>query len=65
MENVKRKRENFEYEINDLFEVYPSMTDKDAKIVKVVASSISKILGCSPEFVISPGSYDQKHIDRK
>ena len=27
-------------------------------------SSIKKILGVSPEYVVSPGTYDQKHIDR-
>jgi succinyl-diaminopimelate desuccinylase len=40
------------------------MTDKEAPIVKSIAASIEKVLGKSPDYVASPGSYDQKHIDR-
>jgi len=29
-----------------------------------VASAIQHVLGREAEFVISPGTYDQKHIDR-
>ena len=64
MEKVKERRENFEYEIKELFSVHPSMTKKTSKIVDVVSQSIIETMGMSPEFVISPGTYDQKHIDR-
>ena len=64
MERVKSVRPGFEYQINDLFEVQPSITEKTSKIVRVVAKSITEILGSGPEYVISPGTYDQKHIDR-
>jgi succinyl-diaminopimelate desuccinylase len=64
MEKVKAVRSNFEYEITDLFEVLPTMTDKNSKIVSVVGDSIKKICEKQPEYVISPGTYDQKHIDR-
>jgi succinyl-diaminopimelate desuccinylase len=42
----------------------PSMTAKSAPIVQVVASAIQAVLGKPAEYVASPGSYDQKHIDR-
>ena len=29
-----------------------------------MASAISSVLGLAPEYVVSPGTYDQKHIDR-
>ena len=32
--------------------------------VKTVADAIENIMGKAPEYVASPGSYDQKHIDR-
>ena len=64
MEKVKAERPGFKYEITDLFEVLPTMTDKDAKIVRVVDEAIQKICNTKPEYVISPGTYDQKHIDR-
>ena len=40
------------------------MTDKEAPVVQTVARAIEDVMGKSPEYVASPGSYDQKHIDR-
>lgn len=64
LERVKDSRPSFDYEVRDLFEVQPSMTDKDAPVVKTVAGAIEKVLGKQAEYVVSPGTYDQKHIDR-
>lgn len=64
MERVKAQRPTFEYEIRDLFEVQPTMTDQDAPIVRTVAQAIELVLDTAPEYVVSPGTYDQKHIDR-
>ncbi|MGB0959361.1 MAG: acetylornithine deacetylase/succinyl-diaminopimelate desuccinylase family protein [Halocynthiibacter sp.] len=64
LEKVKADRPEFEYEIKDLFEVQPSMTDETAPIVTTVSAAIEEILGAPAEFVVSPGTYDQKHIDR-
>ena len=40
------------------------MTDRDAPIAATVAAEIAHVLGREAEFVASPGTYDQKHIDR-
>ncbi|WP_212525193.1 acetylornithine deacetylase/succinyl-diaminopimelate desuccinylase family protein [Actibacterium sp. MT2.3-13A] len=64
MERVKARRPAFDYEIRDLFEVQPTMTERDAPVVRTVARAIEKVLAKAPEFVVSPGTYDQKHIDR-
>ncbi|MDE3027838.1 MAG: acetylornithine deacetylase/succinyl-diaminopimelate desuccinylase family protein [Paracoccaceae bacterium] len=64
MERVKSRRPSFQYEIRDLFEVQPTMTDRDAPIVRSVANAIERVLSQRPEYVVSPGTYDQKHIDR-
>jgi succinyl-diaminopimelate desuccinylase len=64
MERVKAARPGFEYEIRDMHEVVPSMTDEDAPVVRSTAAAIEKVLGQRPAFVVSPGTYDQKHIDR-
>jgi len=64
MERVKARRPQFSYEIRDLFEVQPSMTDRDAPIVRSTASAIEAVLGREAAYVVSPGTYDQKHIDR-
>ena len=64
LERLRANRPGFSYEIRDMFEVQPSMTDKTAPIVQTVARAIEQVLGKPADFVISPGTYDQKHIDR-
>ena len=64
LERVKAQRPTFQYDIRDLFEVQPSMTDTSAPVVRTVAGAIAKVLGKHAEYVVSPGTYDQKHIDR-
>ena len=64
MERVKVQRPSFRYEIRDMFEVQPTMTDKGAPIVRSTAAAIEAVLGREAAYVVSPGTYDQKHIDR-
>jgi len=64
MQRIKAERPGFDYEIRDLWEVTPTMTQQDAPVVKTVGGAIERVLNRSPEFVVSPGTYDQKHIDR-
>jgi len=64
LENIKSERPNFQYDIRDLFEVQPSMTSEDAPVARTVQAAIEKVLHKQAEFVVSPGTYDQKHIDR-
>jgi len=64
LEAIKAERPNFQYDIRDLFEVQPSMTDADAPVARTVQTAIKKVLHKQAEFVVSPGTYDQKHIDR-
>lgn len=64
MEKICANRPDFRYEIRDLFEVQPSMTPEDAPVVRTVQDAIQDVMGKSAEFVVSPGTYDQKHIDR-
>ncbi len=64
LEDLKSRRENFDYEIRELNRVIPSMTDKAAPVVTTVHEAIRNVLGQDPTYVASPGSYDQKHIDR-
>ena len=63
-ERVNAKRPTFQHEINDIFEVLPTVTNKNARIVQVEDQAIQEILNVRPEYVISPRTYDQKHIDR-
>jgi succinyl-diaminopimelate desuccinylase len=64
LERVKARRPSFQYEVRDLFEVQPTMTAEDAPIVRTTAAAIERVLARRPDYVVSPGTYDQKHIDR-
>jgi len=64
LERLKRERKKFDYEIRDLMEVLPLMTERDAPVVKAVAQGIMAIFDREPDYVISPGTYDQKHVAR-
>ncbi len=59
-----RSTRPFEYRIRDMHDVLPSMTDRDAPVARALADAMRAALGREPEFVVSPGTYDQKHIDR-
>jgi succinyl-diaminopimelate desuccinylase len=64
LERVKSRRPTFSYTIRDLFEVQPTMADRDAPVVRSTAAAIERVLGRVADYVVSPGTYDQKHIDR-
>ncbi len=64
LEKLKSKRMGFAYEMHPIHSVNPVMTAKDAPIVTTVAAAIEAVLKKKPQFVVSPGTYDQKHIDR-
>ncbi|MEL6885423.1 MAG: acetylornithine deacetylase/succinyl-diaminopimelate desuccinylase family protein [Pseudomonadota bacterium] len=64
LEDLKSRRDRFDYEMRELNVVLPSMTDTSAPVVETVHAAIADVLGVEPTYVASPGSYDQKHIDR-
>jgi succinyl-diaminopimelate desuccinylase len=64
LERLKASRPGFSYELRDLWTIPPTMTDRNAPIVRAVDTAISDVLGLAPDYVVSPGTYDQKHIDR-
>lgn len=64
LENVQSKRDSFRFEVRDLHEVKPTMTDRQAPVVQAVSKAINDVMERDPDYVVSPGTYDQKHIDR-
>jgi len=40
------------------------MTERDAPVVGAVAGAVETVFGREAQYVVSPGTYDQKHIDR-
>ncbi|MCP3972716.1 MAG: acetylornithine deacetylase/succinyl-diaminopimelate desuccinylase family protein [Rhodobacteraceae bacterium] len=64
LERIRAERPGFEYEIRDLWQITPTMTEREAPVVTTVAGAIERVLQRAPQYVVSPGTYDQKHIDR-
>ena len=64
LEKVRAQRPGFRYDLREMWQVAPTMTERDAPVVTSVAASIGEVLGTAPTYVVSPGTYDQKHIDR-
>jgi succinyl-diaminopimelate desuccinylase len=64
LDQLRRDRPGFTYRIKDVMEVLPTQTAKDAPVVRAVAAAIEEVMGRQPEFVCSPGTYDQKHVYR-
>ncbi|MEI5679284.1 MULTISPECIES: acetylornithine deacetylase/succinyl-diaminopimelate desuccinylase family protein [unclassified Mesorhizobium] len=64
LDRLKRERPKFDYDIRDIMEVQPTMTERDAPVVKAIAQGIHEIFDREPDYVISPGTYDQKHVAR-
>lgn len=64
LDQLVEERNGFRYSMRDMFEVEPSMTDKDAPVVLATSAAIKRVLGKEAKIVCSPGTYDQKHVDR-
>jgi succinyl-diaminopimelate desuccinylase len=64
LEQLAAARAGFRYGIRDIFEVRPTMADRNGPVARSTAAAIRRVLGRDAEFICSPGTYDQKHIDR-
>ena len=64
LEKVASERPDFSYDMREMMRVLPTMTDREAPVVQSVSRAIEATMGRAPEYVVSPGTYDQKHIDR-
>lgn len=64
LEDLARTRPDFQFDIREMFSVAPSIADKDGPVAATTAAAIREILAVEPDIVCSPGTYDQKHIDR-
>ncbi|NIZ11464.1 acetylornithine deacetylase/succinyl-diaminopimelate desuccinylase family protein [Pseudooceanicola sp. HF7] len=64
LDRVAARREKFTYELREMWGVTPTMTKKDAPVVQSIHRAIQQTYGRAPEYVVSPGTYDQKHIAR-
>ncbi|GAB5468562.1 MAG: acetylornithine deacetylase/succinyl-diaminopimelate desuccinylase family protein [Rhodospirillales bacterium] len=64
LEGLKEERPKFDYALKELWTVGPTMTERSAPVVQAVAAEIERVLGKPADYVVSPGTYDQKHVAR-
>jgi succinyl-diaminopimelate desuccinylase len=64
LDDLVRERPGFRYSLRDIFDVKPTLADRNGPVARTTAAAVKRILGREPEFICSPGTYDQKHIDR-
>jgi succinyl-diaminopimelate desuccinylase len=64
LEQLVKDRAGFRYDIRDIFEVQPTMADRHGPVARHTAAAVRRVMGREAEFICSPGTYDQKHIDR-
>ena len=64
LDGLSAERPDFKYKIRDLFEVNPVLVDRNEPVAQSTAQAIADVLGREAQFVCSPGTYDQKHVDR-
>jgi succinyl-diaminopimelate desuccinylase len=64
LETLSRERAGFDYVLRELFAVEPVMADRSGPVASATARAVRRVLGREPQFICSPGTYDQKHVDR-
>ena len=64
LERLCRDRPGFRYKMRELFSVQPTMADRNGPVASATAKAVRDILGREAQIVCSPGTYDQKHVDR-
>jgi succinyl-diaminopimelate desuccinylase len=53
------------YELRDLMCVDPLLGSPEAELPRAAATAIRDVLNVEPSFIVSPGTYDQKHVVRR
>ena len=64
LEGLKAERPEFDYALKELWSVPPTMTDTSSPLVRALDRNIEAVLGHPSRHVASPGTYDQKHVQR-
>ena len=64
LDGLRSKNPAARYTVEDLMIVRPTQTDPSSVLVRAVSQSIERVLGSRPPLMASPGTYDQKHVNR-
>ena len=64
LERVAQESPKLVYELRDLMVVHPVSTPHGSTVVSALEQSVQAVLGRAATLAASPGTYDQKHVDR-
>jgi succinyl-diaminopimelate desuccinylase len=64
LERAARETPQLVYELRDLMVVHPVRTPDGASVVSSLERTVQEVLGRPATLSASPGTYDQKHVDR-
>ena len=64
LDRVATETPQFAYELRDLMVVHPVRTPDGASVVASLERGVQEVLGRPATRSASPGTYDQKHVDR-
>ena len=64
LDALESERPGFRYSLTELFSVLPVLADQNGPVAQATARAVRQVLGRPAQFICSPGTYDQKHIDR-
>ncbi|HET7291991.1 MAG TPA: acetylornithine deacetylase/succinyl-diaminopimelate desuccinylase family protein [Vicinamibacteria bacterium] len=64
LERVKARVPGLEYALRDRLVVHPTRTPEGSPLIAALRRTILEVLGREARIVASPGTYDQKHVDR-
>jgi len=64
LEECKREHNDFRYALREILHFPPNMTADDSPLVAALDAGIQRVFGHASRHVVSPGTYDQKHVQR-
>jgi len=57
--------QGIEHEVHDLMRVDPLLVAPDGRLPRAAAAVIREALSVEPSFIVSPGTFDMKHVVRR
>ncbi|MBV9355460.1 MAG: M20/M25/M40 family metallo-hydrolase, partial [Chloroflexi bacterium] len=65
LERLRLQDDRFRYELRDLMRVDPLLGDPNGTLAQTTAGAIEDVVDRRAAFVVSPGTFDQKHVVRR
>jgi succinyl-diaminopimelate desuccinylase len=64
LRGVAARTPRLDYEVKDLLVVHPTRTPHDSPVIGAIDRALRRVTGRKGTLVISPGTYDHKHVAR-